>query len=184
LETITVFSRTLRRAGIPIKYSEGFHPLPRIISGSALPVGIESICESIDFVVSGDMSPFTFLKKMNRELPSGLKLLEAEEVPLKFSPVSDIIHNVNYLISLASSDSSSVRLLEQLKGAPESKGKGVGEGKKPLSALEIGVLDSTFLSVRMEERMGLSKTLQGFFHIDPNGLRGMRVLKTQFIKGN
>ncbi|HUT83091.1 MAG TPA: TIGR03936 family radical SAM-associated protein, partial [Thermodesulfobacteriota bacterium] len=184
LETITVFSRTLRRAGIPIKYSEGFHPLPRIISGSALPVGIESICESIDFVVSGDMSPSTFLKKMNRELPSGLKFLEAEEVPLKFSPVSDTIHNVNYLISLASYDSSSVRLLEQFKGAPELKGKGVGEGEKPLSALEIGVLDSTFLSVRMEERMGLSKTLQGFFHIDPNGLRGMRVLKTQFIKGN
>jgi radical SAM family uncharacterized protein len=184
LEMIMVFSRAIRREGIPIKYSEGFHPLPRIISGPALPVGMESICESIDFVVSGDMSPSTFLKKMNRELPSGLKFLEAEEVPLKFSPVSDTIHNVNYLISLASSDSSSVRLLEQLKGAPELKGKGVGEGEKPLSALEIGVLDSTFLSVRMEKKMGLSKALQGFFHIDPNGLRGMRVLKTQFIKGN
>jgi radical SAM family uncharacterized protein len=184
LEMIMVFSRAIRREGIPIKYSEGFHPLPRIISGPALPVGMESICESIDFVVSGDMSPSTFLKKMNRELPSGLKFLEAEEVPLKFSPVSDTIHNVNYLISLASSDSSSVRLLEQLKGAPELKGKGVGEGEKPLSSLEIGVLDSTFLSVRMEKKMGLSKALQGFFHIDPNGLRGMRVLKTQFIKGN
>ena len=47
LELVTLFSRVIRRAGIPIRFSEGFHPLPKIVFGPALPVGVESISEYI-----------------------------------------------------------------------------------------------------------------------------------------
>jgi uncharacterized protein (DUF2344 family) len=174
LEMITVFSRAIRRAGIPIKYSEGFHPLPRIISGAALPVGMESICEYIDFIVSGAIAPSTFLKKLNRELPPGLKLLQAEEVPLKFKSVSDTMNTVNYLISLI----SSVNLVEKLKGAPEWTETREG----PLAVLKIDVLDNKFLAVSLHEKMGPAKVLREIFHIDPDEVRGMRILKTEPIK--
>ena len=178
LEMITVFSRAIRRGGIPLKYSEGFHPMPRIISGAALPVGVESLCERIDFIVLGDTTPSTFLKKMNRELPPGLKLLRTEEVPLKSSSGSDSMNVVNYLISLVSSDSSSVNLSGKLKGAPAWSEKGEG----PLSVLEIGILDSKYLTVSLHEKTGPAKVLREIFHLDPDEVRGMRILKTEPTK--
>jgi hypothetical protein len=180
LEMITVFSRALRRAGIPIKYSEGFHPLPRIISGAALPVGVESICEYVDFIVWGDIIPAHFLKKMNRELPPGIKLLQSEEVPLKFPLESDMANIVNYLISLDSSDSSSANFMEKLRGdAGETK-----KGEGALAVLKIDILNSTFINVSLHEKMGPAKMFREFFHMSPDEMRGMRVLKTVPIKSD
>ncbi|MBT96199.1 MAG: hypothetical protein CL431_09540 [Acidimicrobiaceae bacterium] len=44
-----VWERSLRRAEIPLVYSEGFHPRPKISFGLALPTGAESECEYLDF---------------------------------------------------------------------------------------------------------------------------------------
>ena len=44
-----VWERSLRRAEIPLVYSEGFSPRPRIAFGLALPTGAESECEYLDF---------------------------------------------------------------------------------------------------------------------------------------
>jgi radical SAM family uncharacterized protein len=186
LEMITVFSRAIRRAGIPIKYSEGFHPLPRIISGSALPVGIESISEFLDFIVVGDITPSSFFKKMNKELPPGLKLLQIEEVPLKYKPLSDNIKTVKYLIFCISSDSFPVSSFEKLTCTPELMGKeaGVGKGEIPLALVKADLLDGKCFSVILKERVGLAKALHEFFHVTPKELRGARIFKTEFIKGD
>ncbi len=43
LELVKIFLRAIRRVGIPIKYSEGFHPKPKISFEDPLPVGLESL---------------------------------------------------------------------------------------------------------------------------------------------
>src|SRR5262249_51180171 len=52
LELIEVFTRALRRAGLPVAFSGGHHPQPRLRFSPGLPVGAESECEVIDVDLS------------------------------------------------------------------------------------------------------------------------------------
>jgi radical SAM family uncharacterized protein/radical SAM-linked protein len=82
LETVRVFTRALRRAQIPVQYSQGFHPHPQLAFATALPVGIESTGEYADLVLYERLDPGRFLELLNAVLPTHICLLEARTVPL------------------------------------------------------------------------------------------------------
>ncbi|HBO84756.1 MAG: hypothetical protein A2073_02205 [Deltaproteobacteria bacterium GWC2_42_11] len=83
LELISVFSRAIRRAGLPIKYSKGFHPLPGIVFLSPLSVGIESLAEQVDIEMDRYIKPEDVKIKLHEELPHGIKIIDTIEIPLK-----------------------------------------------------------------------------------------------------
>jgi radical SAM family uncharacterized protein/radical SAM-linked protein len=82
LETVRVFTRALRRAQIPVQYSQGFHPHPQLAFATALPVGIESTGEYADVVLYEQLAPGQFLERLNAVLPTHMRLLEVRTVPL------------------------------------------------------------------------------------------------------
>lgn len=82
LDMINAFTRAFRRAGIPIAYSQGYNPHPKISFGSALAVGITSSAEFADIDLKAYISPEDFLRLLNRKLPTGLEILKAKEIPL------------------------------------------------------------------------------------------------------
>ena len=90
LELVQMFLRALRRAGIEMRYSQGFHPKPKISFHEALPVGVQSQQE--DFYLSVHTAPHTeaetetAISRINRQLPEGLTLLDCRRVPSKSSP--------------------------------------------------------------------------------------------------
>jgi radical SAM family uncharacterized protein/radical SAM-linked protein len=73
----TVFFRAVRRGGIPIAFSNGHHPLPRIGFGPALPVGVSSDDELVDLELTVVRDPHAVLETLARELPDGLEPLDA-----------------------------------------------------------------------------------------------------------
>ncbi len=77
LEMAATFHRAARRARIPLAYSGGYHPMPRMNFGPALPVGVESIAESFECLLAEPMKASDFAEQMNRELPRGLGILDA-----------------------------------------------------------------------------------------------------------
>lgn len=81
LELSYLFHRASRRAHIPLRYSEGFHPLPRIVFGGALPVGVESLTERADIEVEGPITSSELMERLNRALPEGVQIVEAKEIP-------------------------------------------------------------------------------------------------------
>jgi len=81
LEMVSILVRAMRRAGLCLAYSEGFHPKPRLVLGDPLPVGMESEKESFDVRLEGDVSLSEAVTVLNRELPSGLRILGARQVP-------------------------------------------------------------------------------------------------------
>jgi radical SAM-linked protein len=83
LEMVNVFVRALRRSRIPVKYSEGFHPKPRISFEDTLPVGMESTRERFFIYVDKKIDSNTILEALNPRLPLGLKLLSCVEAPGK-----------------------------------------------------------------------------------------------------
>jgi radical SAM-linked protein len=85
LELAHLFHRACKRADLPLSYSEGFHPMPRIIFATAIPVGMESRMEIVDMELEGRITSREVKEKLNQTLPQGIEILEAEEVPLSSS---------------------------------------------------------------------------------------------------
>jgi radical SAM family uncharacterized protein/radical SAM-linked protein len=77
LELVNAFYRSLRRAGLPLAFSAGHHPLPRVAFHGALPVGVESLCETLDVALAAEISSAEIKTRLNRVLPAGLKILSA-----------------------------------------------------------------------------------------------------------
>jgi radical SAM family uncharacterized protein/radical SAM-linked protein len=99
LELVHLFYRASMRAELPLSYSEGFHPMPRIIFATALPVGMESLTEIVDMECQGKITPLEVMEGLNQSLPPGIEILEAEEVPVFFH-LSSSLHPSVYWIPL------------------------------------------------------------------------------------
>ncbi|MDD5382411.1 MAG: TIGR03936 family radical SAM-associated protein [Candidatus Margulisbacteria bacterium] len=72
--------RAVRRADIPIAYSQGFNPHMKISWGNALKVGATSDGEFAELQIDGWVKPQELMDKLNRQLPKGLAILEANLV--------------------------------------------------------------------------------------------------------
>jgi radical SAM family uncharacterized protein/radical SAM-linked protein len=84
LELARLFYRASKRAGLSLCFSEGFHPMPKIVFATALPVGMESLTEIVDMECDAKITPPEVAEKLNQTLPPGIEIKEAEEVPLFF----------------------------------------------------------------------------------------------------
>jgi radical SAM family uncharacterized protein/radical SAM-linked protein len=80
LEQVSIFLRAIRRAGISLKYSEGFHPMPKISFDDPLPLGMASLSESFSITVPESFSPKEVKEKINLQLPQGLKVVDVHLV--------------------------------------------------------------------------------------------------------
>jgi radical SAM-linked protein len=99
LELAHLFYRSANRAGLSLHYSEGFHPMPRIIFEKALPVGVESLREIVDIELEGRITSTELMGRLNQTLPEGIEIIEAREVLFPF-PSSSLPHRSVYRISL------------------------------------------------------------------------------------
>ncbi|MDC0357262.1 TIGR03960 family B12-binding radical SAM protein [Oligoflexia bacterium] len=99
LELITVFFRAARRAAIPLAYSKGYNPKPKMAFGPPIQLGLESLCEYVDILLTETISGEDLVTRLNQELPEGLKLIAAEPLPLKTPSIQGSIKSHTYEIS-------------------------------------------------------------------------------------
>jgi len=83
LELQSVFERAMRRARLELTFSQGYHPLPLLSFGRALPVGVESECEYFDLFLRAPVPPEAFCGLLEPGLPEGLRCLQAAVLPLQ-----------------------------------------------------------------------------------------------------
>jgi radical SAM-linked protein len=79
-DLMRTFQRAIRRAGLPIAYSQGFNPHMKISWGNALKVGATSESEYAEIQIDGWIRPHEAMAKLNAILPQGLEILEANVV--------------------------------------------------------------------------------------------------------
>ncbi len=77
LDMLRTIHRGLRRADIPVAYSEGFNPQPRVSFGFALSVGLVSLGEYMDIHLKCDISPEEFISRMNAAMPKAMQMVSA-----------------------------------------------------------------------------------------------------------
>ena len=100
LELLNIFIRTARRAGLPVRHSQGFHPHPKFSFASALSVGVESWAEYADLELSIACGAEKVMADFNAALPEGIKILEARTIPWKSPSLSVIIAAARYRMDL------------------------------------------------------------------------------------
>ena len=80
LDLMRVFQRSFKRAGLPLTHSGGFNPRPSVSIALPLSVGVESVCELLDFDLDGyEVSCEEMRGRLNQTLVSGVKVLEVYE---------------------------------------------------------------------------------------------------------
>ncbi|MGL1861974.1 MAG: TIGR03960 family B12-binding radical SAM protein [Pseudodesulfovibrio sp.] len=82
LELQAVFERAFRRAKLPLSFSAGFHPMPKLSFGKALPVGVSSTTEWINVYFREEFEPEEVINRLTPTMPLGLKPLKADTLTM------------------------------------------------------------------------------------------------------
>lgn len=101
LEMIEVLAGALRRAGIPIAFSGGFHPQPKMRFSPGLPVGAESDCEVVDLDLAERRDPAALAAALQAQLPDGLDIQQAREMSLRCASPDRELSGFRYRIDVA-----------------------------------------------------------------------------------
>jgi len=94
LDIMRLWQRALHRAGLPLAYSEGFSPHPKISLAAPLQVGVTSQAELMDVSCTKWVSPHFFTNAVNQQLPPGIKILQVYAIaPTMPSLQSQVSHS-------------------------------------------------------------------------------------------
>jgi radical SAM family uncharacterized protein/radical SAM-linked protein len=74
LEMAKIFTRGMRREGFPLKYSNGFHPMPRVSFRDTLPMGMQSENEQMLVSLTESVAPEALMSRLHHQLPRGLEM--------------------------------------------------------------------------------------------------------------
>jgi len=90
----------MRRANLPIVYSQGYNPRPRINLASALPLGMTSDCEVLDVQLSDILNPDDIANLLDSCVPPGIKIIDVCEVLTTLPSLQSQLYSAEYVITL------------------------------------------------------------------------------------
>jgi len=99
LDLQRTIERSLRRAALPVAYTQGFSPHPRISFASALATGTSSEGEFVDIDLSADMEPEAFRSQANRFFPTGLSFPEVRLAPENGDSLFSLVNAADYRLT-------------------------------------------------------------------------------------
>lgn len=88
LDLVRTLTKSIARAGIPVRYSEGFNPHPRLSFSSAMSIGLESDCEFLDIRLTKTVDPALMMQAFNEALTSEVQATEAYLPETKFTDIA------------------------------------------------------------------------------------------------
>ena len=125
LDLLRFFERLFNKSEIPVKYSEGFHPRPKMSFGSPISLGTEAYNEIMDFETDAEISNEEVLKRLNENAVLGFKVHKVEEVQRK-SSIMEEFTNMLYEVEGTKEDMDKLEELfnrDEILEVREKKGK-------------------------------------------------------------
>jgi radical SAM-linked protein len=103
LDLVRSFPRMLRRVGLPLYYSEGFRPLPKLTFGPALPVGTASLCEHVDVRLRAAESPDleNLCERLNAVAIDGIEFFGSEVLGPTDPALNRVIEMTDFVAALS-----------------------------------------------------------------------------------
>ncbi len=99
LDLMRFWERALRRAGLPLAYSQGFTAHPRISIAAPLPLGTTSEAELVDIYMTRWIAPHSFLQAIRLQLPASIFVTEATAVPTNAPSLQSQVRLAEYRVS-------------------------------------------------------------------------------------
>jgi radical SAM-linked protein len=119
LDLQRTFSRALRRTDIPVAYSRGFNPQPRLRFALPLALGIEGKNEYLDINLSAPLQEKIIKETLNAQLPAGLRVKAVSAVESKQPALSSLVEAALYVVCLEACPADLPRELDSLLQARE-----------------------------------------------------------------
>jgi len=99
LDLARILPRVVRRAGVPMRYSEGFSPKAQLSYGPALSLGVPSLAEAVDIFTLEAMAPEELLSRLNAVSDEGLDFLRAALIPLDAPALGRVAKLAEYVVA-------------------------------------------------------------------------------------
>jgi radical SAM-linked protein len=124
LDLLRAWERMLRRAGLPVAYSQGFNPHMKVTIAMPLPVGCTGEREIADVIMEERLAPEEILAALVPACPEGMAIIDAREVPLQGPAMPNLIRQATYRLTLSGISEQEARqhvaaLLEQKEAQVE-----------------------------------------------------------------
>lgn len=100
LDIMRLWQRALHRAGMPLAYSEGFSPHPRISMAAPLPIGVTSEAELMDVFITKWVSPHFFTAAVTQQLPPGMEILQVYPIAPTLPSLQSQVRYVEYAVEV------------------------------------------------------------------------------------
>lgn len=139
LDLLRALDRAIRRADIPIAYSQGFNPHPKLSFATPLSVGIISHGDYLELELTEELSPESIINRMNATLPQGIQFLESKMIEKRVPTLGALVEATSYKVEVFNFnkdmlDSKITNLLGQKQILVERKSK---KGMKTVDILPL-----------------------------------------------
>ena len=102
LDLVRTMHKVIVRANLPLWYTEGFNPKPKMIFAAPLSIGTESVCEFMDIRLTEQMDPDEVVKRLNENMTEEMQALEAYYPENKFTDLKWLSYTI--LINTSGAD--------------------------------------------------------------------------------
>jgi radical SAM-linked protein len=100
LDVMRLWERALRRANLPLAYSQGFSPHPKISIAAPLPLGVTGERELMDIVIQRRISPYLVQKNLTSQLPKDMSITSVVQVPADASSLQSQVRRAEYRVEV------------------------------------------------------------------------------------
>jgi radical SAM-linked protein len=184
LDLHKLWERAARRAELPLAYSQGFHPEPKMNMAAALPLGFSSRCEVMDMKLEQDIQLENLPTRLNNTLPSGLQVVDVEQVDERAPALQTQVLSAEYEVTLTEAvDRSELqRKLDSVIGSnsiPRER-RGKTYDLRPLIE-EVSVLSDGRIFMRLLAREGATGRPEEVLDVLGIAFEGTRIERTRLI---
>jgi radical SAM-linked protein len=189
LDLHRLWERAARRAELPLAYSQGFHPQPKLNIAAALPLGFSSRCEMLDMRLEHDISLDGLQDKLQETLPTGIQLSSIEQVDDRAPALQTQVESAEYEVTLTD-PSSSLRadgseLKRRIDSIMESESiirerRGKTYDLRPLIE-ELSTLPDGRIFMRLTAREGATGRPEEVLDVLGIAFEGTRIERTRLI---
>jgi radical SAM-linked protein len=171
LDLMRIWERSLRRAGAPLAYSQGFNPRPKLHLAAALPLGHVGEAELLDMWLERPTSVEVFTKALVPVLPDGLAVSEVRQVVLEEPTLPAQVVSAEYRVTMQLSACPDIEAsIERFLAAAESlqEWRGKQYDLRPLVErlwLQEAMADQVVLGMQLAARAGATARAEAVLQV-------------------
>lgn len=184
LDLHRVWERAARRAALPLAYSQGFHPQPKMNMAAALPLGFSSRCEMLDLKLEYDIPLDNLATRLNATLPSGIQVVDILQVDERAPALQTQVAAAEYEVTLTGPIDGS-ELKRKVDSVMESKSiprerRGKTYDLRPLVET-LNLLDNNKIIMQLAAREGATGRPEEVLDVLGIAFEATRIERTRLI---